>query len=395
MPEPLDPDFSHFIADAIDRSREDLVRGWVDAISSRLGMRSRRALPSSELSDQMPRVLVGIATCLRGQGARGGVAPAAHDEMTRIARLRYRQGCGVEEVLGEIEILGTVVEEALSGWVEHFPRRPQPAALLHVSGQVHRFLQRMATIAAAVLREEERAGRARDDKLLHDFADVLIHQLKTPLGAAEGAALLLENEEMAGEPEERRRFAAIVQRNLHRARNAVDDVRRIALSRGASAPAGRQASLRQVLDDVLQELREHAAARGVHLHVDGPPPDVLVDASRVELVLVNLVGNAIKYSDPTKSERWVRIGFQRREGTSEWWVYIRDNGLGIPGELHERVFERFFRGHPDAAEGLGLGLPIVREALEQVGSRIELRSDPGAGSAFRFPLPSPGSDDSP
>jgi signal transduction histidine kinase len=68
-------------------------------------------------------------------------------------------------------------------------------------------------------------------------------------------------------------------------------------------------------------------------------------------------------------------------------VEVSDNGLGIPPELHGRIFERFFRAHPDAADGTGLGLSIVREAIRQMESRLEFDSEPARGTTFRFSLP--------
>ena len=83
-------------------------------------------------------------------------------------------------------------------------------------------------------------------------------------------------------------------------------------------------------------------------------PDVQVDATRVELALINLIGNAIKYSDPTKEDRWVRVSVQRDE---RWWrISVEDNGVGIPEGMQDRVFEQFVRAHPGVAEGSGLGL---------------------------------------
>lgn len=86
--------------------------------------------------------------------------------------------------------------------------------------------------------------------------------------------------------------------------------------------------------------------------------------------------------------RWVRVSFHRPPGSEEWWVEVADNGMGVPAEMHARIFERFFRGHPDAAEGTGLGLAIAREAIQQMESRLEFDSEPGRGTTFRFSLPS-------
>src|SRR5690606_18334124 len=116
-------------------------------------------------------------------------------------------------------------------------------------------------------------------------------------------------------------------------------------------------------------------------------PDLLVDASRVEIVLLNLISNGAKYADPAEPVRWVRISFKLSPDSGQWLVEVADNGSGIPTELRGRIFDRFFRGHPEMAEGSGLGLAIVREALQQLGSSLDVESEPGQGTTFCFSLP--------
>ena len=124
--------------------------------------------------------------------------------------------------------------------------------------------------------------------------------------------------------------------------------------------------------------------------MDGIPemiPDVQVDATRVELVLINLIGNAIKYSDPAKYDRWVRVGTRHED--SVWRISVADNGVGIPTEMQDLVFEQFVRAHPGVADGTGLGLAIAREAVVQMGGTIGLDSTPGSGSTFYFTVVDP------
>jgi signal transduction histidine kinase len=120
-----------------------------------------------------------------------------------------------------------------------------------------------------------------------------------------------------------------------------------------------------------------------------PLPTIDVDTTRVGIALVNLVSNAIKYSDPEKPERWVRVSVERAEPKEAhlWKVTVSDNGLGIPNAFQPQVFERHFRAHPDAAEGTGLGLAITRQVIEQGGGRLWFESEEGKGSAFHFTIP--------
>lgn len=133
--------------------------------------------------------------------------------------------------------------------------------------------------------------------------------------------------------------------------------------------------------------RENRSRPGIRVELMEPIPDVAVDAARVRLVLVNLMGNAIKYADAAKPVRWVRIAFGTEGDDGAWWVCVSDNGMGIPLELQPRVFQRFFRAHPGHADGSGLGLAIVQEAVQQLRAEIHFDSEPGVGTTFRFSLP--------
>ena len=345
-------------------------------------------LPTDDLLDSIPPVLGKAAEFLLTPDEEKITAQKlVTDEMRNIARLRRRQGYDVQEIIREFDELAQILDGAALHWLDEFEGTPDPKAVGRVFGRLNRAPLLMGEITVGVYREEELESRYTTARQLREFTETLMHQLKTPLGAAEGAALLLENEEITGDPVERRRFAGLIRRNLSRARTVVDDVRALALAQVAQAKAGRFLSVGEVLGEVLMEIRPLVQESGVRIEVQEPIPDLVVDASRVEIILLNLISNATKYADPAKPVRWVRVSFNRPPGSEEWWVEVADNGLGIAPEVHGRIFERFFRGHPDAAEGTGLGLAIVREAVQQLEGRLEFTSEPSRGTTFRFSLP--------
>lgn len=381
--------FEQYSAERLVQEREQITRDWIERLSSRLGIRPRRVLPTNEMLDHIPEVLIKAAEFLTAPDPEKITAEKlVTDDMRSIARLRRKQGYDAQEIIREFDELAQVLDGAGLRWVEDYPGTPEPAAVGRTFGRLNRAPLLMGEITVGTYEEEEMESRYAAARQLRDFAETLMHQLKTPLGAAEGAALLLENEELTADPEERRRFAAMIRRNLLRARTVVDDVHGLALAQLAQTRAGRTLRVGEVLGEVLTEIRPLMEESGVRLEVQEPIPDIVVDASRVELVLLNLITNATKYSDPGKPVRWVRVGFQRPPDSENWWGEVSDNGLGISPELHGRVFDRFFRAHPDAAEGTGLGLAIVREAVQQLESRLEFESEPGSGTTFRFLLPS-------
>ena len=148
-----------------------------------------------------------------------------------------------------------------------------------------------------------------------------------------------------------------------------------------------------MMDDVLGHLREMADAREVELRIAGPLPTLTVDAARLELVLVNLISNAIKYSDPTKPVRFVEIASPPGPRPEVCTLSIRDNGIGIAEADLRTIFARFYRGRPErdrelGTSGLGLGLSIVADCVDAVKGDIQVESTLGDGTRFLVELPS-------
>lgn len=221
---------------------------------------------------------------------------------------------------------------------------------------------------------------------LETFNRALAHEIRNPLGAAASASYVLQDHSVSADPEQRRRFLNIIQRSIDRASDLVDDLSTV-LSRYGSAPTEpRRRALATVIKDARFEVAPAAHQAGIALDAANADSDVLVDASRVSLVLANLLWNAIKYSDPRKPERWVRVGVQAA-GDGLWHCAVADNGLGIPEADQPRIFDRFHRAHADTAPGSGLGLAICREAVSQMGGRIWFESVPLEGSTFSFTFP--------
>ena len=154
--------------------------------------------------------------------------------------------------------------------------------------------------------------------------------------------------------------------------------------------------MRPVLEKLLEGLRLLAAEKGQELVWDWDPvlPHVRADRRRVERVLANLVGNAIKY---TPAGGRITLGADVRpagpgeEGTTAMARFrVSDTGPGIPEEDRLRVFEKFQRGREKNIEGIqgtGLGLAIARQIVEEHGGRIWVEGASGGGSSFVFTLP--------
>ena len=147
----------------------------------------------------------------------------------------------------------------------------------------------------------------------------------------------------------------------------------------------------QVAMEAARQLREMADARGVELAICDNMPALVIDVGRLELALVNLISNAIKYSDGKKAKRIVEVT-ARELGDGNCEICVRDNGIGIPSDRISQIFRRFTRAHTDSPEhdavtGVGLGLAIVDDCVIAMSGTITVESNEGAGTKFCLIVP--------
>jgi PAS domain S-box-containing protein len=143
---------------------------------------------------------------------------------------------------------------------------------------------------------------------------------------------------------------------------------------------------RMPLDEFVRGLLESYPAFHDHktnITVDGLLPVVMANPAAVTQCLANLIGNAVKFVAPGVRPA-VRIS--ARTDDARAFISVADNGIGIPAAAHESIFNAFYR-HESGYEGTGIGLAIVRKAIERLGGRITVDSKPGSGSTFTFDLP--------
>ena len=219
----------------------------------------------------------------------------------------------------------------------------------------------------------------------------LAHNLRAPL-AAMCTSLDVVRDGYLGELTDAQ--AEHLRRVDRRARSMIELVNGL-MALGESRSDGRQATVQQLLDlsryagRIQRTFQDEAAHRGVHFTVttEGEVPEVRGDPQKIEQMLENLVGNAIKYTPPAGR---VEVVFGRQAGGAAR-IQVIDTGIGIPAAAMPRLFSEFFRAENAKAMeevGTGLGLAIVKDTVEQHGGRIHVESEEGIGTTFTVQFPS-------
>jgi signal transduction histidine kinase len=197
---------------------------------------------------------------------------------------------------------------------------------------------------------------------------------------------------------QRQQLFGVVYRNVESVRGVLDNLAELARLGASDSRQQRHVTLQAAVFESTRQLRDAARLNDVEIRI-GELPSIEVNAAAVELCLVNLLSNGIKYADSNKPRRWVevRAEIQTAETPAERRVVVqvRDNGIGVPPADRERLFQRFFRAHSGSRpniDGTGLGLSIVRETVEALGGTAWAEF-PDVGSSFSFSVPCRRSED--
>ncbi len=224
------------------------------------------------------------------------------------------------------------------------------------------------------------------EELKSTFISIISHELKTPVALIKGYAGTLRRKDAEWNAATVRESAAVIEEEADRLTQLIDNL----LDASRLQAGGLELNLGDVaLDQMAKRLVEKFRTQtNQHvLSVDFPPdwPLVQADAGRMEQVLSNLIGNAIKYSP---SGGAVRVTGRMLPG--EAIVSVSDEGIGIPVEEQARIFERFYRVDDALSRrtaGSGLGLYLAKAVVDAHGGRIWVESAPGHGATFSFALP--------
>lgn len=405
QPSPLDRPLPQLLANRLRADRDELTIRWLERIAERVTITPNGIFPSQDLLDHVPRLIVGVADYIDDPRDEVATDAPVIAKARELGALRHKQGFDAYEILKEFEIFGDVVFEYLTRVIETVDTPCTRGELLRC---MHRIVQAIAVIQQATtvqfLELSAVRTREREDRL-RGFNRLVSHELKNTVHAIIGAHAMLREPFIVGD--ERERFMGIIGRNAQALQATLANLLDLSRIEG-DARQHKNILVASAIAEAARQLRDAASAAGVTVLLREPFPDIEVNAAVVELCLTNYLSNAIKYSDPAKSDRYIEIvAYVNPIATppaaesdpalaSEpsppgmLAIEVRDNGLGIPEADAPRVFERFFRAHVYSAPGVpgtGLGLNIVRETVHAIGGEVWAKPNHPSGAIFGIALP--------
>ena len=266
--------------------------------------------------------------------------------------------------------------EGQSTYLGQIKNMPYRIVGICMSTQAHKNIEEALTAA------KEKAEQS--DRLKSAFLANMSHEIRTPLNAIVGFSNLLTAGDADTCREEAQEYAALISKNCDYLITLVTDI--LDLSRietGAMEYCVAEHSLFQILSDIYKKYADRLPA-GVKLNLLLPPDDIRIttDALRLRQVIEHLVGNAAKFT----AKGHVDLGCTSTDEGEGIRLFISDTGCGIPTDLTEKIFDRFYQ-IDSFKQGAGLGLSVCKTIIEGMGGRIAVSSRPGKGSRFTVKIP--------
>jgi signal transduction histidine kinase len=361
------------LAVLIEQERDAIMESWRQQVRA---LPSSRGLSVATLNDHIPGLLNELAEALVNKSEQTIPEALAEGSPPVHGRQRLKDGFDIEEVVAEYNLLRGCIHRLAD---DHEVNLQGPS--LHIINRVFDQSIGLAVQTYATERAEE-VRRRREEYLAF-----VAHDLRTPLSAIALAEKVLHSTLVTdGIGTESAQMLSILRRGVKQLEQLVNQV--IKENTNLETEIGmklvrREFDLWPFVATLIHDLKPVAGSGGTGL-INRVPDDLSVyaDASLLRRVLQNLITNAIKYCPSGE----IVIGAREldKEGAIECWV--QDNGAGIPRDFLDKVFVRG-ESDPGDAGGTGLGLAIVKTITEAHGGSVSVESHEGAGSTFRFSLP--------
>jgi signal transduction histidine kinase len=265
--------------------------------------------------------------------------------------------------------------ELLTLFTQHAATAIQEAHLFHLATE-------QTARLGAVNAELQRANQVKAEFLAN-----MSHELRTPLNSILGFSQLLLEGDGGALSQDQRQDVDIIAQNGQHLLVLINDLLDISKLEAGKAQLNRgEVAVEPLISECVDSVSSLAKTKKLELSANVSPEvgRVFADGPKLKQVLLNLLGNAIKFTESGS----VRVTAERQG--AELRISVRDTGIGVPPEDAERIFESFQQGQSGISgkyQGTGLGLAISRRLVEMHGGRISVKSIPGQGSTFTFTIP--------
>ena len=293
----------------------------------------------------------------------------------------FRTAMKVFPVMGLIAVIMLAFASALVKW--QVTRLIRPINRLDLENPLENDVYEELT---PLLQSIDKQNKEKDAvaNMRKEFSANVSHELKTPLTSISGYAEIMKNGLV--KPEDMTGFAERIYNEASRLITLVEDIIKLSkLDEGNVELEKEEVDLYKLTREILTRLSPQAAKRKVHVEVTGEPVEYVGIRQILDEMIYNICENAIKYNRE-EGKVWVTLDADHKF----FYVKVEDNGVGIPKEFQERVFERFYRvdkSHSREIGGTGLGLAITKSAVLMHKGSLTVTSTEGQGSCFLAKIP--------
>ena len=272
--------------------------------------------------------------------------------------------------------------------IEQVLKGQHGSVLLHLGNEAIQMIANPVTrehkVVGAVLLLMNETEKVEREQLRREFSANVSHELKTPLTSISGFAEIIQDGLVRAE--DIKKFAGRIYDEAQRLITLVEDTIKVSqLDEGENPYEWEQLDAYTVVKDVCGRLKDIAAKKNVHLYIDGDKTMLCTVRPILDEIIYNLCDNGIKYNRDDGT-----VSIHLREMGENVEIRVKDNGIGIPGEDQNRVFERFYRvdkSHSKEIGGTGLGLSIVKHGVTFLGGTLKMISEIGKGTEITMMFP--------
>lgn len=388
-------DFGELIAARIAAEHVSISGRWLDRLRNLLSVDANDIFPTEHLLDHIPALVQEVASYVKAPDVESVAANTAIiTKAQQLGELRHAQRASVHQVVAEYRLLGGILSSFVQEELDRLGISPAAVQAIEVLRRLHDAIWILLQTTVDTFVTEYTTTIASHAARLESFNRMVSHELRQPLATLIYAVPLLRAEIERQEPARQEHLLAVMERNTKRLMQMMEQLEGLSRLRTPQldTPDVQRIEIATAATEVGRQLREMADAREVEIQVSDDLPSILVDVARLELILMNLISNAIKYSDPAKAKRFVRVESAGDCQPQFCCLVVRDNGLGIPEGSLSTIFRQHSRAHAErdselGVRGSGLGLAIVAECVEAVGGTVGVESTVGEGTTFRVTVP--------